>query len=82
MSRLWLLVLVAMVSACGGTGISEATKCTDDGTYGLVQTVFEARGCTASVCHGETTEGGLDLRTESAYANLINVPGESADLVR
>ncbi|MGB5809716.1 MAG: hypothetical protein WBG86_04245, partial [Polyangiales bacterium] len=42
----------------------------------------EARGCTASVCHGETTEGGLDLRTESAYANLINVPGESADLVR
>ncbi|MDH3655274.1 MAG: hypothetical protein OEN21_13460 [Myxococcales bacterium] len=74
--------LVILASACSSAGDAENQKCNADSTYALVQNVFEARGCTAGLCHGEATEGGLDLRPENAYASLIHVPGESADLVR
>jgi len=48
-----------------------------------VQNVFEVRGCTASTCHGapaEEAEGGLDLRPENAYANLVNIAASSGEL--
>ena len=76
------LALVALASACSSAGDAENQKCNADSTYALVQTVFEARGCTAGLCHGEATEGGLDLRPDNAYASLIHMPGESADFVR
>ncbi|MBT8453193.1 MAG: hypothetical protein KJO40_14605 [Deltaproteobacteria bacterium] len=76
------VALVALVAACGGAGDSPAQKCDASSTYALVQSIFEARGCTAGLCHGEATEGGLDLRPASAYENLIHIPGTSADLRR
>ena len=41
-----------------------------------------AQGCTASACHGEAANAGLDLRAENAYANLINVEATSGDYMR
>ncbi len=46
------------------------------------QVIFERRGCTQSVCHGEAASGGLDLRGDVAYANLIEVPSTETDLAR
>ncbi len=48
-------------------------------TYDLIQkAVFENRGCTNSVCHGEAATGGLDLRADVSYNNLVDV--ESATI--
>jgi hypothetical protein len=63
------------VAACGtDTSNSTGQKCDADSTFAQVQQqIFEGRGCTASACHGEAVQGGLDLRPESAYASLIRV---------
>jgi hypothetical protein len=39
----------------------------------IQEVVFERHGCTQDVCHGSAASGGLDLRPEVAYANLIEV---------
>jgi len=88
MIRVRLMVLcfavLAVAAACGSSdsGNVDADECAAASTYALVQTVFEARGCTAGVCHGEAMEGGLDLRPENAYGSLVHAPGQSAELVR
>ena len=47
---------------------------TYDGTFAAIQDVIFARhGCTADACHGSARSGGLDLRPDAAYANLIEV---------
>jgi hypothetical protein len=51
---------------------SGATECFDS-TYATIQeTIFEAKGCTQAICHGEAAEGGLDLRAEFSHAALIH----------
>ena len=46
------------------------------GTFDGVLSIFEQHGCTSAVCHGAVPgEGGLDLRREVAWANLVGVPG-------
>jgi len=49
-------------------------------TYDLIQkAIFENRGCTAALCHtSETQAGGLDLSAGASYANLIDVPAQTA----
>lgn len=49
--------------------------CTEFGsTFEAIQEViFEKRGCTQDVCHGSSAVGGLDLRADVAYENLIEV---------
>jgi len=77
---------IVFASACG-TSSSSGTddpgtgdKCEADSTYALIQEqIFERRGCTASACHGDQATGGLDLRAENSYANLINVEANSGD---
>ncbi|HSN83708.1 MAG TPA: hypothetical protein VLS88_14085 [Polyangiales bacterium] len=81
---LFVVVVVAVVG-CGESSDSGGSKCSADSTFGLVQTVFESRGCTASTCHGQAAEvagGGLDLRTDLAYDHLVNVPGRASKDVR
>jgi hypothetical protein len=50
-------------------------------TFAAIQKViFENRGCTESVCHGGpagTGNGGLDLRPDVAYENLVNQPSQT-----
>src|SRR5262245_24206871 len=88
-----LAVLTAL--GCGG-GSSSSTpgvpsepppgpgECEEfDGAFDAIQSVvFERRGCTAEACHGSTASGGLDLRAESAYANLVGVPSTGSSLRR
>ena len=49
-----------------------------DNTFDLIQeAIFEAKGCTASFCHDQAAAGGLDLRAEVAYDNLIDQPSQT-----
>jgi hypothetical protein len=77
-------VAALLVAACGSDATSSTgPKCDADSTFGQVQQqIFEGQGCTASACHGEAVQGGLDLRPASAYASLINVDAVSGDFVR
>jgi hypothetical protein len=45
-------------------------------TFAAIQTaIFEGHGCTQAICHGASPgEGNMDLRPESAYASLVDVP--------
>ncbi|HVM97310.1 MAG TPA: hypothetical protein VMT89_13030, partial [Candidatus Acidoferrales bacterium] len=45
-----------------------------DSTFALIQkAIFENHSCNADVCHGSAKSGGLDLRPDAAYDNLIDV---------
>lgn len=45
------------------------------GTFDGVLSIFEQHGCTDALCHGATPgQGGLDLRRDVAWANLVGVP--------
>lgn len=67
--------------AVGCSG-EETANCDEiDGTFSLVQQVFDNRGCTAETCHGAANGAGdLDLRREFAFDNLVNVDARSANL--
>jgi hypothetical protein len=78
------LLPVALLAACGSDAPS-AEKCNADSTIGVVQAIFETRGCTTSTCHGAPgaeAAGGLDLRPEGFYESLVNVAGESGPYAR
>jgi hypothetical protein len=54
-----------------------------DGTFDAIQDLIFARhGCTADACHGSARSGGLDLRRDAAYANLIEVIATGSALPR
>jgi hypothetical protein len=60
----------------------DPSGCTEsfDGTFAAIQTVvFERQGCTEDACHGSARSGGLDLRPDVAYQNLIEVPSQSSE---
>lgn len=47
------------------------------GTFeGLQALLFDdpVYGCSNDLCHGSSTQGGLDLRAGNSYANLVGVP--------
>ena len=83
-AAIMVATLSLSASACG-TDSSSATleKCDAESTFAQVQQqIFDAQGCTASACHGEAANAGLDLRPANAYANLINVEATSGDYMR
>lgn len=52
-----------------------------DDTFEAIQvTVFERAGCANSLCHGDAAEGGLDLRPQFAYDNLVGVRAQGSSL--
>jgi hypothetical protein len=53
-------------------------------TFEAIQAqIFERRGCTQAICHGAAPfQGGLDLRPESAYRSLYEVPSTEVDMNR
>lgn len=77
---------VSFIAACGSDtldGQRTGAKCDAESTFGQVQQqIFEAQGCTLSACHGDSAQGGLDLRPQSAYASLINVEATSGSYFR
>lgn len=81
---LFLATAALAVVGCGSSNDSgPAPKCDAETTFAQVQAqIFEGRGCTASSCHGDSPQSGLDLRADVAYENLINVPSVAGDQVR
>ena len=56
---------------------------TFDSAFAAIQkVVFERHGCTASACHGEAKSGGMDLRADVAYANLVDAPSVNSKHAR
>lgn len=61
------LLPIALFAACDSNHTSHQ-KCDADSTLGVVQSVFETRGCTASTCHGadpSEAAASLDLRPDA-----------------
>jgi hypothetical protein len=44
--------------------------------------IFEDHGCTAQKCHGETKQGGLDLRPDAAYKSLVDAKSSNSMFAR
>jgi hypothetical protein len=44
--------------------------------------IFERRGCTASTCHGDAKVGGLDLRAEVSWTNLVDAKSSNSNMAR
>ena len=60
----------------GGTG-GDPEGCDYASTYDAIQeTIFEAKGCTASACHGADQTGDLDLRADASYDALVRQPSD------
>ncbi len=71
----WLTASAALfLAACGD---SQSVDCEFDSTYAAIQqTIFEARGCTESVCHGDSRQGGLDLRASVSHSALVRTASD------
>lgn len=71
------------LSACGET--ASEPDCEFETTFSAIESVFEARGCTASACHGQApspTTGMLDLRPGNAYDSLANGEPQASSMAR
>ena len=70
-----LAIAVMALTGCGSDSSnsgSEPEGCNYTSTYDAIQeTVFEAKGCTSSACHGESIVGGLDLRRGASFDALV-----------
>ncbi len=65
-------VLTLGMQACDGGAAGGSSDACFDSTYAAIQAnVFEAKGCTQSICHGESAEGGLDLRAMASHGRLV-----------
>jgi hypothetical protein len=65
----------------GGNGDTR-TIVADPSFATVIQEIFNRRGCSASSCHGSSQQAGMDLRSGSAYANLVNVMATEASVAR
>jgi hypothetical protein len=67
-----------LIAACSsdGSGDGGALKgCDYPSTFAAIQgTVFDAKGCSASTCHGDDASGGLDLRLGASFDALVRQP--------
>ena len=73
-SALSTLFLTACSASSSGGGTAPK-DCNYATTYDAIQaTVFEAKGCTASTCHGDAMLGALDLRADASFDDLVRQP--------
>lgn len=95
---MFLATLLAVTAGCGGSSEDLSTTpgeppepqppaCESGpsyaGTFDAVQDiVFEQGGCTTEVCHGDASAGGLDLRADAAWQNLVDAPSAGSELLR
>ncbi len=93
-----LASLVLHVAGCGDGSTTDGVPSLDgpspepppaecavryDGTFAAIQDViFERHGCTADACHGEARSGDLDLRSDAAYRELVEVASSGVALPR
>ncbi|TFH30943.1 MAG: hypothetical protein E4H00_04305, partial [Myxococcales bacterium] len=75
LSALFLAACGGSSGSTGGGGGEGPKGCDYASTYDAIQaTVFEAKGCTASACHGNDMQGGLDLRAGASFDALVRTP--------
>ncbi len=93
---LFLAVAAALtLGACGdgGTGPDDdgsnggnnnpARQILADPSYAnVIQEIFNRRGCSSGSCHGSTQSAGLDLRSGSSRASLVNVASTQTGTLR
>jgi hypothetical protein len=79
----------ATIGSDGGTSAGPASPgaaggcATFNGSFEAIRKIiFEKRGCTAAACHGQAKVGGLDLRAESAWENLVDARSANSKLAR
>jgi len=78
-SNLFAMVAVVFLSACGdsptGNGGGDDRVIIANPLFATgIQEIFTRTGCTASNCHGSSTQGGLGLASASAsFLDLVNV---------
>jgi hypothetical protein len=82
-----IVALCSVLCGCGpdesAPGPATSTCPTFDGAFEAIQnTIFERRGCTAATCHGSAVAGGLDLRADVAFDNLVNATSVGSGLLR
>jgi hypothetical protein len=64
-------------------GTDEAGCATFSSSFEAIQKIiFEKRGCTADACHGQAKVGGLDLRADVAWENLVDARSSNSKLSR
>jgi len=63
---------------------ADPTGCrTFDSTFAAIQeAIFKNHGCANDACHGSASSGGLDLRTDAAYASLFQAKAQGTASVR
>ncbi|HKU40730.1 MAG TPA: hypothetical protein VJR89_21365 [Polyangiales bacterium] len=62
------------VPAAGSGAAESCSQGQFESTFSAIQQViFEQRNCTNNMCHGAAAMGGLDLRPDVAYRNLVEV---------
>lgn len=68
--------MLVVACGCDGSGDDGALKgCDYASTFAAIQeTVFDAKGCSASSCHGDAASGGLDLRPGGSFDALVRQP--------
>ena len=67
-----LLLFIALCALFLAACDTSAGNCNYANTYDAIQaTIFEAKGCTASSCHGDAALGGLDLRPGASFDALV-----------
>lgn len=80
MPRIELITLAVATVLLTGLRGTHATDCSDsfDSTFAMIQAaIFDRHECSNAICHGAAAEGGLDLRPEVAYDNLLDVPSQT-----
>jgi len=91
-----ILAMAVALVGCGGdggTGIDNGNGGGGGGGGGRVikadpsfasdiQEIFNRKGCADAACHGSLQEAGLDLRSGSSYAQLVNVPSTQTGILR
>lgn len=73
---LFVMCLAAATAACGSE--DEADEAKVQPTLASIQKNVFDKSCSSSSCHGESKQGGLDLRAGASYAALIDVEPDKA----
>jgi hypothetical protein len=88
-SGLPLLLSAVLLSACGGgdspsdPGGEEPRVVKANPSFATdIQEIFDRKGCTASGCHGNAQQGGLDLRAAAAFDQLVGVTASAEPIQR
>ncbi len=77
------LAVLSLTLATSGAAAQPCTGKVYSGTFELIQdAVFARHGCTDQLCHGAASTGGLDLRPDVAYDNLLDIPATTVEGIR